>query len=144
MVHTALQFSGWALEAVLLPPVCFVFAVAAMSFVLAAWKQRPVQTRLWKPYHWLFLTHLLFFAAAILVAVLLENPVSNPTIPHHASASARVWLDILTYGSLVSYAFWVWRMKGFRWFAFSLMFLAELSVWGALFIAGMSIAGDWL
>jgi hypothetical protein len=35
-------------------------------------------------------------------------------------------------------------MKGFRWFAVSLMTIAEIITWGAIFIAGMSVTGDWL
>jgi hypothetical protein len=35
-------------------------------------------------------------------------------------------------------------MKGFRWFAGSLMALMEVPVLGALFVAGMSVTGDWL
>jgi len=50
----------------------------------------------------------------------------------------------VAYGSLASCGFWIWRMKGFRWYATSLMALAELVTWGALFVAGMSITGDWL
>jgi hypothetical protein len=34
--------------------------------------------------------------------------------------------------------------EGFRWFATSLMFLVEVPVFCGLFIAGMSVAGDWL
>ncbi len=143
-VQSALRFSEWALEFMLVPPVCFVFALAAVSFVWAGQKQRPYQTRLWKPYHWLVLTHLLFFPAVILVGVLCANPVTNPTIPHQTDRSARFYLDALSYGSFASCAFWIWRMKGFRWYASSLMALIELPTFGALLVAGMSIAGDWL
>jgi hypothetical protein len=80
----------------------------------------------------------------IVVGVLGANPVTNPTIPHSADKTAKVYLDAVTYGSLASCEFWIWRMKGFRWYATSLMALVELITWGALFVAGMSITGDWL
>jgi len=35
-------------------------------------------------------------------------------------------------------------MKGFRWFAISLMALLELPVFSAVFVAGMSVTADWL
>ena len=35
-------------------------------------------------------------------------------------------------------------MKGFRWFAASLMALVEVITFAAIFVAGMSISGDWL
>ena len=142
--HTALTYSKWAFETVVFPPFCIAFIFAAASFVLAAVKQRPYKTRLWKPYHWLVVTHLLFFAAAIVVGVLCAYPGPNPTVYHHAVASASRYLDAVTYGSLISSGFWIWRMKGFRWYAASLMALAELVTWGALAVAGMSITGDWL
>ena len=127
-----------------MPPFCVAFILAAVSFVLAGIKQRPFKTRLWKPHHWLVATHLLFFAAAIDVGVLSANPVVNPTIPHHADPIGRHALDALTYGSMASCCFWVWHMKGFRWYATSLIAMAELITFGALFVAGMSVAGDWI
>jgi hypothetical protein len=48
-VHTALRFSEWALEFMIVPPYCFAFVLAAISVVWAGLKQRPFQTRLWKP-----------------------------------------------------------------------------------------------
>jgi len=143
-IHTALKFSEWALEFMIVPPICFAFLFGAISLVWAAQKQRPFHTRMWKPHHWLALTHLLFFAAAIIVGVLGQNPVTNPTIIHSADKTAELFLDVVTYGSLASCVFWIWRMKGFRWYATSLMALAELVTWGALFVAGMSITGDWI
>lgn len=144
MLQTALQFSRWALEFLLVPPLLTVFIVAAISFVWAGQKQNPFRKRLWKPRHWLVLTHLLFFPAAIALAIVCASPVTNPTIPHSATRTASFLQDCLLYGSLASCGFWVWRMKGFRWFASSMIVLAELPVISALFVAGMSISGDWL
>jgi hypothetical protein len=118
--------------------------LAGISLFWAAIKPKPFTTGFWKPYHWFFACHLLFFVAVIAVGVFGVNPISNPTIPHPPIRSAELCLDALTYGSLVSCGFWIWSMKGFRWFATSLMALAELIVWGALFVAGMAVSGDWL
>jgi hypothetical protein len=143
-IQTALQYSEWALESILLPPFRFSLPLVVVSLIWAGPRQRPFHTRRWKPYHWLALTHLLFFAAAIVVGVLCQNPITNPGVPHHAGRSASLCLDALSYGSFASCAFWVWRMKGFRWYAGSLMALMELPTFGALFVAGMSVAGHWL
>jgi hypothetical protein len=143
-VYTSLLFSEWALEAMILPPLALALVLSATSLVWAGIKQRPFKTRLWKPYHWLVICHLLFFAAAIAVGVLGANPNTNPTLPHHPNPSAERWLDVVTYGSFASCVFWIWRMKGFRWYAASLMVLFEAITCGALFIAGMSVSGDWL
>jgi hypothetical protein len=143
-VYTSMRFSQWALEAMSLPPLSFALALSAFSLVWAGIKQRPFRMRLWRPYHWLVICHLLFFAAAIAVGVFGANPISNPALPHPPNPSAEHWLDIVTCGSLASCGFWIWRMKGFRWYAASLMVLAEVITWGALFVAGMSVSGDWL
>jgi hypothetical protein len=143
-VQAALRFSEWAMEFMVVPPFCFVSPLVAVSFVWAGLTQRPFQARLWKPYHWLVLTHLLFFPAAIVVGVLFANAVTDPSIVKHADRSAVLWLNTLSYGSLASSAFWIWRMKGFRWCASSLMALIELPTLGALFVASMSATGDWL
>jgi hypothetical protein len=47
------------------------------------------------------------------------------------------------YASFASCFWWVWPMRGFRWFWVSLMLLVEVPVFGG-FISGMSIAADWL
>lgn len=60
-IHTALQFSQWAPEFTFAGRPPLGFAIAAISLVRAAWKQRPFKTRLWKPHPWWVLT--LFFPA---------------------------------------------------------------------------------
>jgi hypothetical protein len=41
-------------------------------------------------------------------------------------------------------AFWIYKMKGLRWFAASLVVLLQVILTGAGFIAGMSVSGEWL
>jgi dipeptide/tripeptide permease len=106
-IHTALRFSEWALEFIVVPPFCFAFVLAGISFVWAGQRQRPFQTHLWKPYHWLALTHLLFFAAAIVVGVLGANQVTNRHVPHSGNQTAKLCLDAVMYGSLISCGFWI-------------------------------------
>jgi len=112
-VQTALRFSEWALEFIIVPPYSALFILAATSFVLAGIKQRPFKTRLWKPHHWLIVTHLLFFATAIAIGVVWASPTTSPTIPHHANLTGRHNLGAVFYGSIVSCGSWIWRMKGF-------------------------------
>lgn len=86
----------------------------------------------------------MFFIGAIAIAVFGANPITNPIAPHPPIPAAKHCLDAVTYGSVVSCGYWIWRMKGMRWFATSLMFVAEVITYGALFIAGMAVSGDWL
>ena len=84
------------------------------------------------------------FPAVIAAGIIWANPITNPTVPHQAIEAGRRCLDVLMYASFASGIWWVWRMRGFRWFAVSLMLLAEVLVFCGLFISGMSVAGDWL
>ena len=144
--YTALKFASWGLEVpLLIPSLAFVFFPSVISLVWAAIKQRPFRAEKWRPYHWLVFSHFLFFLAAVVVGVVGGNPSTDPPyLPHPPIAGAVRALDLVTYGSYASCVFWVWRMKGFRWFAVSLMIAAESITFGALFIAGMAVSGDWL
>jgi hypothetical protein len=143
-IHTSLLFSEWALEFLFVPPICFLFGVAAISWVWAAQKQQPFRRGLWKRYHWLMLSHAVFFLAAIALGVIWANPNTNPTVPHSVNQMASRSLDLVLYGSIISCLFWIWKAQGFRWYASSFLALAELPIWGAVFVAGMSISGRWL
>ena len=140
-LHAALLYSKWAIEFLLLPPITALFVGAAVSSVWAGLRQRPFRNLLWKRHHWLVLSHFFFFVAAIVVGLLWAN---DPLSPHPINRAAKLWLDAVTYGSLVSCIVWTWQMKGFRWFAASLLALIEVVTLGAIFVAGMSISGDWL
>lgn len=144
LLSTFLRLSEWAFEAVLIPRVLTVCILATVSLILAAMRQKPFEKQLWKPYHWLVLTHFLFFPAVIVTGVIWANPITNPAVPHRAIEAGRRCLDVLMYASLASCVWWIWRMRGFRWFAVSLMLLAEVLVFCGLFISGMSVSGDWL
>lgn len=141
---TWIRFCVWSLEFMMLPPFCFVLIAAAVSLTWAGLTQQPFRAGRWKPYHSLVLSHGLFFLAAMAVGVFGANPVTNPGIPHLPGSAAGHCLDAVIFGSIVSCVFWIWRMKGFRWFAASLLFLAEVITWGAFTVAGLSVSGSWM
>jgi hypothetical protein len=144
--YTMLKFSVWAIEApIFLPPLMFASALAVIGLFWATIKQQPFRTHRWRPHHWFVFGHLLFFVAAIAIGVFGAHP--SPTLPPLRTppiSAAEHALAVVWYGSIASCVFWVWTMKGFRWFAASLMLLTETVVFGALFIAGMAVSGDWL
>jgi hypothetical protein len=84
-VYTSLRFSQWALEFMLIPPVLVLVVLTVISLTLAAIKQRPFERELWKPYHWLVLTHLFFFPAVIAAGVILgeSSYESHNSTPRH-------------------------------------------------------------
>jgi hypothetical protein len=134
--------SVWSLQSLLyIPPLLIILIGACVSLALAFWKQRPFQNPLWKKSHWFVLTQLLFFPAAISIGVLY--PASSPSFLHVNSAASTA-SGLLGWFSLVLAAFWVYRMKGFRWFAFSLVAVLQMIIMGAFFVGGMAVSGDWL
>lgn len=141
-MQMGLKYALWALESMILPPLCIVFPRAVISLVWAWRRQEPIKKRLWRPVHSLVLSHLIFFAAIIFIGTLY--PAEGEPSARIIHPGADKALEVLFYSSLVSCAFWIWRMKGFRWFAASLMAAIECPIVGALFIAGMSVTGDWL
>ena len=144
-LETFLRFSKWAIESLfMIPSFAIILSVATISLIAAALEQRPFRRGLWKPHHWLVFTHALFFPLVIAAGIAWGNPVTNPTVPHDPIRVGTMALNFLSFASLFSCVFWIWRMRDFRWFSVSLMALVELPVFGALFIAGMAVAGDWL
>jgi len=143
--HFVRQFwtlTVWSIQSLFyMPPLTALFILALLSLSLAAWKQRPLQSPRWKRSHWLVLTQLLFFPAVISIGVLYPAP--GPSFYHPESVASRV-CDFLGLLSLALGAFWVFRMKGVRWFAISLVAALQMILMGAFFVAGMAVSGDWL
>src|SRR6266702_4429575 len=80
-------------------------------------------------------------ATSISIGVLF--PASSPSF-FHANSRASIAYGLLGWLSLALAAFWVYRMKGFRWFAFSVVAVLQIILMGAFFVAGMAVSGDWL
>jgi len=137
-------YSIWSLEFLFAMPQMFlIFLAATVSLGIALWRQRPFQNPLWKSSHWLVLTQLLFFPIVICIGVLY--PADGPSyLRSTPNSTANSVCGFLGWLSLALAAFWVYRMKGFRWFAVSVVTVLEMILLGAFFVAGMAITGDWL
>jgi len=98
---------------------------AGSSLVMALVKQRPLKSPNWRSYYWLTLTQLLFFPAIVSVAVL-----------GRLNRAAILLCVALAVG-----AFWIYRMKGLRWFAFSLIAVQYVFLLGAFFVAVTAVTG---
>jgi hypothetical protein len=90
----------------------------------------------------LVFTQLLFFPAIIAVGVFYPSATSWPN--PQPNRIGDLWLNVLFCGSVGMGAFWIYKMKGLRWFAASLVVLLQVILTGAGFIAGMSVSGEWL
>jgi hypothetical protein len=104
-------YSQWSFQAVTIPTILAMFTVAAVSLALASVRQRPFRREVW---HWSYsfvLTQLLFFPAIVAVGVLLPS-TSGPS--PQVNSVGEHWLDIMSYASLATGCFWVYKMKGIR------------------------------
>jgi hypothetical protein len=133
-----------ALSIVYLPVLDWILLLLGIGLIVSAVRQKLFQSGRWKWYYSLILTQSLFVGAVISVGVLYAV-TRNPTQPLPKVNPVADWtINICFFLSLVLGSFWVYRMKGIRWFAFCLVALQELFLLSAMFIAGISITGDWL
>jgi hypothetical protein len=132
----------WGLEAWMLPPLLIIGLASLTSLVLSL-RSHEVRKR-WRTSYWFVLTQLVFFPLAIAVGASFPASSTSPLEPRRPNLLGEHILDALTLLSLGMALFWIYRMKGLRWLATSLVILEEVLVWGALFIAGMSVSGDWI
>ena len=133
----------WSLEFLYEPPFAYGTLLFGLSFVASVIRQRPFQKPIWKQTYSIVVLQFMFFPAALAVAVLgrvdwTQNPFPGP---NYWGLRAE---DIFDLGSLILSVYWVWRMKGLRWFALSLAMLQLWLLAAAGFIAGMSLTGTWL
>ncbi len=132
----------WSLEALTLPPLLLFLSAALLSLIAAFIRQKPFKDEKWKSYCWVVLVQLAFFPAVVAVGALF--PAHRAYGVPSPNSIGNWACDILGILSLVTGAVWVYRMKGFRWFAASLVLSIEMVLAGAFFIAGMAVSGDWL
>jgi hypothetical protein len=115
-----------SLEAVVVMPSLLLMLLGAVSsLVLSVVQQRPLTSPNWRSYYWLAGTQSFFFPA--IVSVSLSGRLNRAAILLCFAAAAGT--------------FWIYRMKGLRWFACSLIALQDVLLLGAFFIAVMSVTG---
>jgi len=136
-------FFLWGLEAWRLPPLLITGLASLTSLVLSLFRSPEIKSH-WRTSYWLIFTQLSFYPLAIAVGVLFQAASTPPFDQSRSNSLGEHILDAITLLSLGMASFWVYRMKGLRWLAGSLVVLEEVIVLGALFVAGMSVTGDWL
>jgi hypothetical protein len=132
-----------ALEFSYAPPFVFVSLIfIAWIIVASVLEWRTLRSQWPKLLGW-GLVQLVFFPAAIFVGVLGENP-ADPALRHAPFRAAELSLEAVFCLSLAVGAYGVYRLRGSRWVATGSFLLIEWILQGALFLAGMSITGEWL
>ena len=117
------------------------FALAANLIV--ALGHRPFPSERWTRHYWLAFLSLLFIPITIAIGEIgWVDPAMRPRpMPNALLLRTN---DGLFVASAPLGIFWMYRMKGLRWFAsaFALIQLWILLLAG--FIASMALTGDWL
>jgi VanZ family protein len=138
-------FFVWGIEAWVLPSPILLVGLLSLSIIIAVYSFRRRQVRThWCPAYWLVFTQLLFYPLIIGVAAGFQGVLRGPDQNPHTNPTGDHLLDVLLYTSLATACFWIYRMKGVRWLAVGLVVFQETILYGALFIAGMAISGDWI
>lgn len=124
------------------PPLLVTLALAA-NLALALIHGWPALREKWKREYWLSLLGVLLIPLTIAIGAVgwIDTSIS----PRPEPSSLLVWTNNgLFIASLALSSFWVYRMRGLRWFAsaFALIQLWML-IWAGL-IAGMALTGEWL
>jgi hypothetical protein len=123
-------------------PVFIAFwTVAILALFIARFCRPPfVSTRFPQTHFWV-LTHLSFSLAALVIgAIAPRGPL--PPFPMHQYWIGPKWLYFLLWGSFLSAAFWIWRMKGFRLFASALMLAMQIPTLLTILVASLQSSGD--
>jgi hypothetical protein len=125
------------------PPTAGVAIICLVGVAICLFRPSLVRSS-WRRSYWLVLTQLLFYPLAIVIGAAFQASIHPRTEPLQPNRLGEHLLDALTIASLVPAALWVYSMKGLRWLAVRLVILQETVIWGALFVAGMSVSGDWI
>jgi hypothetical protein len=133
----------WGLDFWRIPPLLIVATICVLGVVVCLFRPSYIRAS-WRRSYWLVWTQLLFYPLAVAVGAAFQAKIHPPTEPLNPNRLGEHLLDALTIASLVTAAFWVCYMKGLRWLAVSLVILQETVICGALFVAGMSVSGDWI
>jgi hypothetical protein len=97
----------------------------------------------WKRSCWLVFSNLLLFPAVVAAgAIFSVDP--KPHLVTKVSGLGEWTLDAILLLSALAGAYCIYVMRGLRWLALSILLLEEYLLFGAMFIAGMAISGDWL
>ena len=145
--HDSWGYFKWLLSMsidwVRLPIFGWACLILTVGLVLSLAWQRPFGSGRWKPYYTLVLTQFLFFPAVVAVGALYGDIGPKGPVPT-GNPVAEFAIYTMFFLSLALSLFWVYRMKGLRWFASCLVALHQVFLFFAVLVAHMSISGDWI
>jgi hypothetical protein len=117
--------------------------VLAANLLVALIHDRPFHAERWKREYWLVFLSLFFIPATIAIGTV--GWIDPALVPRPEPSALLVWTNNgLFIVSILLGIFWVYRMKGLRWFALAFALVQLWILFFAGFVAGMAITGDWL
>jgi hypothetical protein len=122
-------FLGWG---------CLLVIIVAGTLF---WWHKPYRKGLWKRSYWLVFTQLLFYPTVMAAAWFFQlEPPSY--LPNSKTQATGFWIiDSLFFISLALSIFWVWKIKGFRWYIFFFVTTLQFLLCSAWLFAGFSMTG---
>jgi hypothetical protein len=97
----------------------------------------------WKKEYWLVFVSLSFIPVTIAIGVV--GWIDPNLMPRPKPNMLAIWANNgLFIASLLFGIYWIYRMKGLRWLALAAMLIQLWLLFGAGFLAGMALSGDWL
>jgi hypothetical protein len=132
-----------SLEGLHVWPLLLVTLAVVANLVAALVYRWPFHGERWKRQYWLAFLSLLFIPITIAIG---EVGWIDPSMsPRPTPSALLVWTNNgLFIASVVLGIFWIYRMKGLRWFALAFALTQLWMLFWAGFIAGMALTGDWL
>ena len=137
------RFFQWSLEFLFVWPMWLVTLALATNLGAALVRTWPFCHERWKNGYWLVFLTLLFIPIRIAIAVV--GAVDPNMVPRPKPSALAAWANNgLDVAFLLLGIYWIYRMKGLRWFAVAVMLMQLWLLSGAAFIAAMALSGDWL
>ena len=137
------RYLQWNLEFLYAWPMLLVTLGLLANLGLALTHKSPFRHDRWKKEYWFAFLSLLFIPTTLAIGVV--GTIDPGKVPRPKPDPFAVWSSNgLFVASVVLGIFWVYRMKGLRWFALAVALIQLWILMGASFIAGMALSGDWL
>ncbi len=132
-----------SLEGLYAWPLLLVTIVLVANFVFAIIHRWPFDRERWQRQYWFAFLSFLFIPITIIVGEVgwIDPSMSSRPTPN----TLLLWTNNgLFIASVILGIFWVYRMKGLRWFALAFALIQLWMLFWAGFVAGMALTGDWL
>jgi hypothetical protein len=137
------RFFQWSVEFLFVWPFWLVTLALVANLGAVLVRKWPFRQDRWKNEYWLVFASLIFVPITISIGVLAG--IDPGKVPRPKSSTLAFWTsNILFFASIALGIYWVWRMKGMRWFTLAVVLLQLWMLMGAEFISGMALSGDWL